>query len=538
MQQKRNGALLAASLLSALITLIIYLPAAFNGFVAWDDPQYVYENPGIRSLDLAFIKRAFTEVYFSNWHPLTMISYAVDYSLWGLNPVGYHIENIVIHALNTALVAVLSARLITAVRPLGGPAVFAAAFFPALIFGIHPQHVESVAWISERKDVLSALFFIGSVLLYLRWARDRKPLSYILCLVLFAMSIMSKSMAVTLPAVLLLIDFYPLKRLSGAKAVFRAVIEKLPFFAVSAFASAMALHSQSAIEGIPLDLRIYSAIRAVAFYLEKFFVPVGLAPLYPLPFEIDPLGADYIVSYAVVGGITAIALAAVRYRAFITAWLYFLGTLVPVLGLVQIGAQAAADRYMYLPSLGIVVLLGAGAALIIEKNSRPLMALLAIAAAVSTVGLSAATVRQAAIWKDTVTLWSHEIRLFPDTAYIAYVNRAVALKNAGRHTEALSDLEASIRITPTALALYNRGNLRKKAGDIAGAEEDYRRAISLSPKDAAARFNLALLLEGKGDLAGAIENASVAASLGMGQAAEYRDYLERRVFAAPPPDAQ
>lgn len=569
MQDVRK-ALIAASVLSALVTFIIYIPAIGNGFVSWDDPKYVYENPIIRNLDLAFLKWAFTEVYFSNWHPLTMISYAVDYALWGLNPLGYHLENIIIHVANTALVAVLALRLITIVKPLGGPAAFAAGFFPALLFGIHPLHVESVAWVSERKDVLCALFFIASVLFYLNYAQRKKALCYVLSLASFALAIMSKSMAVTLPAVLLLIDFYPLRRLSGAKEVLKAIAEKLPFFAICAFAAGMALYSQSntmaSLDAVPFDLRVFSALRSYVFYLEKFFVPVGLAPFYPLPTEIDPFGVDYLVSYGILAGVTIICLAAIRYRAFITAWLFFLGTLLPVIGLVQVGAQAAADRYMYLPSLSLVILLGAGAALIIEKNSKPLQALLAGVVAVATVGLSFVTVTQAAVWKDTLTLWDHEIKLYPASS-IPYVNRgvalvkmgehargladldkavalnplskstfynrALALKTMGRYEEALADLNKAMAVKPDADAYNNRGNIRRKLGDNAGAAEDYRKSLELEPGNAVTYFNLALLLEETGDLEGAFVSAEKAAGLGMAKAGEYLDYLNSRMGSTP-----
>jgi tetratricopeptide (TPR) repeat protein len=563
MQDKRK-ALYAAALLSALITFIIYLPSLTNGFVGWDDPRYVSENPWIRGLDLAFLKEAFTEVYFANWHPLTMISYALDYALWGLNPLGYHLENVILHTVNTALVAVLSLRLITVVRPLSAPAAFAAAAVPALLFGIHPLHVESVAWISERKDVLCAMFFLSSILFYLRYAQEGKTLCYVLSLTSFALAIMSKSMAVTLPAVLLLIDFYPLRRLSSAKGGLKAVAEKLPFFAISVFAAAMAVYSQGAavasLDSIPVDMRAIVALKAYVFYLEKLFIPIRLAPFYPLPVEVDPFAADYMVAYAVLGGISVICLAsAIRYRVFLVTWLYFLGTLVPVIGLVQVGMQAAADRYMYLPSLSILVLFGAGAALIIERGSRALLGALLAFISVATVGLSYATVTQAAIWKDSLTLWDYEVRIYPD-AFIPYMNRGVvyvkmgehekgmkdldravslapasrnalynrslALKTIGRYREALADLDKAIGIHPDADLYMNRGNVRKRLGDPVGAAEDYRGALALEPGNAATWFNFALVLEETGDITGAIENAEKAVMLGMGQAGEYLEHLK------------
>lgn len=567
MQDIRKAAI-GAALLSALITFIIYLPSLTNGFVAWDDPKYVYENMGIRTLDLAFFKRAFTEVYFSNWHPLTMISYAVDYALWGLNPLGYHLENNIFHGVNTALVAVLSVRLIAIARPLSAPAAFAAGFVPALLFGIHPLHVESVAWVSERKDVLCAMFFMASILFYLRYAQKGKALCYGLSLLAFALAIMSKSMAVTLPAVLLLLDFYPLKRFASAKGVLKAVAEKVPFMVICAFAAVGAIYSQTSaiasLDSIPMDIRFISALRSLAFYLEKFFVPVGLAPFYPFPAEFDPFRPDYLVTYAVLAGISVVCLAAIRYRMFIVAWLYFLGTLLPVIGLVQVGVQASADRYMYLPSLSLLVLLGAGAALIIEKNSKPLLAFLLGFISLATVGLSYATVTQIAIWKDSLTLWDHELRLYPDAniplmnrgaalvkmgefergmkdldravllapgSRNARYNRALALKTLGRYREALDDLNAAISVRADADLYNNRGNVLKRLGDHAGAVESYRKSLELDPGSRATYFNLALALEATGDIDGAAESASRAAGLGMGQAKEYLDYLDSKAGA-------
>ncbi|MCC6502865.1 MAG: tetratricopeptide repeat protein [Deltaproteobacteria bacterium] len=562
--QDNRRALIAAAILSALITFIIYLPALVNGFVNWDDPRYVFENPWIQKLDLAFLKRAFTEVYFANWHPLTMISYAVDYAIWGLNPLGYHLLNNVIHSVNTALVAVLTIRLISVARPLSPPSVFVAGFVPALLFGIHPLHVESVAWVSERKDVLCALFFIGSVIFYLRYAQQKKKLCYALSLVSFALAIMSKSMAVTLPAVLLLIDFYPLKRLSSLKGVLTAVAEKLPFFAICAFASIMAVYSQSSamasLEAIPFDIRLFSALRSYAFYLEKLFVPIGLAPFYPYPADIDPLSADYLVTYGVLGGITLICLAAIRYRVFIVTWLYFLGTLLPVIGLVQVGMQSAADRYMYLPSLSLLVLLGAGAALIIEKELKPLLAIFLGFVSIATVALSYATVTQAAIWKDSVALWDYGIERYPD-AYIPHINRgvafvragdfekgmkdldravelnrfsrsalynrALALKTMGRYAEALADLDAAISIKPMTDYYNNRGNVKKRLGDLNGAVSDYRSSLELEQRPET-YFNLALVLEEAGDMDGAMRSAQKASELGFRKAVEYLDYLKGR----------
>lgn len=558
---KGNKVVWAASILASSITFLIYLPALQYEFVNWDDPTYVSENLGIRTLDIEFLRRAFTEIYFSNWHPLTMISYAVDYSIWGLNPLGYHFVNIILHTANTALIAFLSVKIIGEIKQMGAPALFAAGFVPALIFGIHPIHVESVAWISERKDVLSGLFFILSALFYLSYARGKKVVPYAASILTCALALMSKPMAVTLPAVLLLLDFYPLKRLSGRKEIIACSAEKVPFVILSLFTVLMTISAQKSIasvEALPLDIRLFSAFKAYVFYLEKLFIPMGLAPFYPYPLEINPLSAPYLVSYITFGAITATCIAlAFRYRAFIAAWLYFTVTLLPVIGIVQVGTQSAADRYMYLPSLAIIILLGTVVAYAIEQKAR--IAMVVGLVAVCTAVLSWVTIQQTSIWKDSLSLWNREITLFPNTALVGYTNRGVVLskkgefgtalddfnkalainpnyrearynralvyKSLGKFENALSDLDVAIMIKPGAEAYNNRGVVKKKLGDTGGATEDYRKALELSPGSAATYFNLALTLEENGDFDGAMLNAQKAADLGFKEALDYMYHL-------------
>lgn len=509
-------AVAAAAILSALAAFLVYIPALQNGFVNWDDQTYILENHRITSLDLAFLKKSFTETYFSNWHPLTMISYGIDYAIWGLDPFGYHLVNVLLHALNTALVAVLSARLIGVARPLGAKTALAAGLIPAVVFGLHPIHVESVAWVSERKDVLSGFFFLGSVLFHLSYAKKGGAARYAASLAAFALAIMSKPMAITLPAVLLLLDFYPLKRLTNSRAVTRVLAEKAPFFALSIFAGAMTIHAQSITEVVPFDTRLFSALMAYAFYIEKFFIPSGLAPFYPYFIDLDPLSTEYVASYLLLAGITAAAVVlGRRYRALPVAWLYYLGTLLPVIGLVQVGFQAAADRYMYLPSLSITVLLGAGAVLFIEKNGKTLAAALAGTTVVLTAALCSLTIPQISIWKDSLSLWSQEIKVFPDSALIGYTNRAGLLKNMGRYEEAFSDINRALMIKPGANEYSLRGTIRKKLGDRVGAMEDYRTAINRKPTHGASYFNIALMLEESNDIEGAILNAQKALETGL-----------------------
>ncbi|MDP2690003.1 MAG: hypothetical protein Q8P48_07820, partial [Deltaproteobacteria bacterium] len=283
-----NKAVYAAAFSIALITFLAYLPSLQNGFVNWDDLDYVYENELIRSIDLNFIKTILTTPLVYNWHPLTMFSYAVDYSLWGLDPLGYHLVNIVIHSIDTALVFLLALRLACIAGEERGESEgtstgrLAAALVAAALFGLHPLHVESVSWISERKDGLCAFFFLSSALMYLKYAgaTPGKGRYYACSLLLFIPALMSKSMAVTLPAVLLILDFYPLRRRLTPKLLY----EKAPFFLLSLLVSALTIWAQregGALVGInayPAPWRAVIALRAHAFYIYKMLAPINLAP--------------------------------------------------------------------------------------------------------------------------------------------------------------------------------------------------------------------------------------------------------------------
>ncbi|HXI09833.1 MAG TPA: tetratricopeptide repeat protein, partial [Thermodesulfobacteriota bacterium] len=447
----------AAALLCALASFLVYAPTLNYGFINWDDPEYVYNNPLIRSMDAGFFISILTRPYFGNWHPLTMLSYALDYRFWGLNPAGYHLTNIVFHGLNTALVLVLAVRLLRAsgARWTASEEVLAGVV-AAVFFGLHPVHAESVAWVSERKDVLSAFFFILSLLAYLKYAADPLKRRYAAALVFFILALMSKPMAVTLPVVLLVLDFYPLRRsFSG-----RTVVEKLPFFALAAGASALTMWAQKgalAREGVlTLGARVATAVRAAGFYLYKMALPFDLAPYYPHPVSIDFFTPEYIGAAVFLAAVTVFCFVTVkRHRGLLSGWLYYLVTLLPVLGLIQVGGQAAADRYTYIPSIGVAVLLGAGvAALAGRLPARGFAALGTALSLILAASLSYGTLRQAAIWKDSETLWTYEIGEFPKT-HVAYNNRGLARQDRGEMQGALEDFSKAISLAPELAELYN-----------------------------------------------------------------------------------
>ncbi|OGQ62050.1 MAG: hypothetical protein A2V21_307345 [Deltaproteobacteria bacterium GWC2_55_46] len=506
LEKKIRTSALAAALLSAIIAFAVYAPSLGNGFVNWDDPEHVYENPYIRALDL---KAAFTSITVGNWLPLTLLSYTLDFAIWGNKPFGFHLTNSILHALNTALVFLVSFRLASARKGLPGVIIWTTALAAALLFGVHPTHVESVAWISERKDLLCAFFFLLTISAYLRYAATQRGVWYISALVLFALALMSKPMAVTIPAVLLIIDLFPLDRLRGR--LIKAVIEKAPFIALSA-ASAITtiLVQKSAAAVVSLDSssvwqRGVTAVRGVGFYIFKTIYPAGLAPYYPMAAE--PFDISFYASAALIMTVSIVSVLALRRtKAPATGWLYYLVTLLPVIGLVQVGSQAAADRYTYLPMLGLYLLAGAGAGTILHKLHKTRAAFYAALAVMLAilVALSAVTVRQTGFWKDSIALWNRQIELYPGKVVHSYNMRGLALDEAGRHREAIDDFNVVISINPKdAYALNNRAGAYGALGEFDKAIDDLMRAIPLLPGKPEPWVNLAAAYSniGKDDLA-------------------------------------
>ena len=528
---RRGQFALAAAFLVAFMVFLLYLPALENAFVNWDDPTYVYENLRIRSLDPGLLKWAFTSAFFGNWHPLTTLSFALDYALWGLDPRGWHLVNILLHAFNTLLVALLATRLAAhGSADSGGThelnkGAIAAGIVTALLFGIHPLHVESVVWVSERKDLLCTFFFLLSLLAYLGYTPSRRPVLYISSLVFFAAALMSKPMAVTLPAVLLILDLHPLGRLKAKGAV----LEKIPFFALSLFSSSLTVWAQRsaeamvALEAYPAATRLFVAVRAYIFYLLKMVLPLDLAPFYPIPEKTGLLSIEFAGLFALLSALTLFCILSFkRRRVFSAVWLYYMVTLLPVIGLVQVGNQAAADRYTYLPALGPFLLAGLLAGLIIERCSkRWLVAPVAGMMLVSGV-LADTTIRQIAVWKSSVTLWSYEIELFPDAAHPGHYNRGLAYYGAGEYEAAIEDFKRAVELEPGHARAYNsRGAAYASLGNPEQAVEDFKRAIELNPGHARAYYNLGKVYFGLGDRERGLINYKKAAALGVKEAVDY-----------------
>jgi tetratricopeptide (TPR) repeat protein len=475
------------------ITLAAFWGVWLGGFV-YDDMHYVVENPHVQQgLTARTVAWAFTSFHASNWHPLTWLSHAVDHSIFGLDPAGHHGVNLLLHIVNVALLFVVLVEM-TGAR--GRSAVV------ACFFAIHPLHVESVAWVAERKDVLSTLFLFLTLLAYTRYARRPAVGRYVVVTILFALGLMSKPMLVTLPCLLLLLDAWPLGRLDRRNWRTR-VAEKIPLLVLSALSSAVTLAAQRPRALAPLSadfsvsVRIANALVSYATYLAETVWPSGLSVLVPHPGAgIAPW--KVIVALAVLSGITW---GAVRLRRtapyLLVGWLWYVGTLVPVIGLVQVGQQAMADRYTYVPLLGVFIAIAWGVEGLVRGRPATRRAVQAATVGIVVV-LSVTTHAQVRHWRDARALFLHALDLNPDNA-VAHTTLGVLAMNEGRPDEALRHLSEAVRIEPAyPEAHFNLGVLYSKLGRRAEAITAYRTAIELRPDSPRAHTNLGALMVGAG----------------------------------------
>jgi tetratricopeptide (TPR) repeat protein len=535
----------SVALLIAVISIFVYLPAIQNDFVNWDDPSFVYENPDIRAIDFKSLKWMLTTYHTADWFPLTWLSHAIDYAIWGLDPAGHHLTSIIFHGLNTFLAVILIIRLINYAGNINQPSIISeninrspetaivAGAVTGLLFGLHPLHVESVAWVSERKDVLYSFFYILSILSYLKYAspelRKQKTLYYSLSLLFFIFSSMSKAMAVTLPVVLIILDVYPLERLDF-RSVFKrnhtVLAEKIPFLALSialSIITVLANKAEGAIAHFQIKFlgdRILLAFRSLCFYLYKMVWPADLVPLYPYPSGIQFFSFQYMGSLVILTCITAIcAISWRKHKVFLTVWLYYIVTLLPVLGIIQSGSQAAADRYTYMSSLGPFLLAGLAAALLLEKpiirsgNPVKKKAVILIMIVIPVI-LSSLTLSQLKLWKNSLTLWNKEIKVYPDGAYQAYYNRGKALDEKGNFQMAISDYNKTIELNPVFDDAYvNLGRAHDALGNHQYAIIIYNKAIELNPEAEDAYYNRGVSYSKSGNYKQAIADCTTAVTL-------------------------
>ncbi len=484
---------LYAGIVLGAVVLVTFLTAAGNDFVDWDDYAFVTTNYHIRAISTDSLRWMLTTFYQGAWHPLTWFSHALDRSLWGLNPAPHRLINIILHTLNVLLFCGLCLRLQDVwveqnpQRDTISPeSRLVAAWTAALLFGIHPLRVESVAWIAERKDVLSAFFYLATIITYLGYARsagareDRKW-RYLLSVAVYLPAVLSKPMTVTLPFVLILIDYCPLYRLNRSSFWMR-IWEKGPFFILAAFAAGMNIAAKwgEAIPFayIPVGLRIMNAFHAMVFYVQKSVLPSHLVPLYQLDRGVDYLGPTFVLSATAIIVITGMCIrqAMKNHRVWAAAWFYYVITLAPALGIFLPYRHAMADRYTYLSTLGLWLLAGLGVARLWDAADRfrqaATLKVVLVAATLSiAIVYGYATQNQIGVWKNTETLWRYIIQQSDSVPDIAY---------------------------------FAMGKEFERKGDLDGAMANYQRALSLSPENNRFRGRIGAILAKKGDHATAL----------------------------------
>ena len=470
----------------AAITFAAFEAVLHNGFINYDDDEYITENQHIQNgFTAGSIKWAFTTSKCANWHPVTWLSHILDCRLFGLNPAGHHLVSLLLHTANTLLLFMVLWEMTAALWK---------SVFVAALFAVHPLHVESVAWASERKDVLSGLFWILTMGAYLRYVRRPTAGWYLLTLFVFAAGLMAKPMLVTLPFVLLLLDYWPLDRLRSRAAIF----EKIPFFILSAVSSVVTFLVQRSagampgIERLALQWRIVNAVISYAKYIGEMFWPSGLSVHYPYDFAslgMWKVGAAGLFLLAV--SILIIRQAGKR-RYLPVGWLWYLGTLVPVIGLAQAGGQALADRYTYIPLTGLFIIAAFGA----EELSYGLPGRKAVMGAFAAGIVSALLVYtslQVHYWHDSITIFEHTVKVTKNNSK-GYYKLGVAYNWAGRYAEAIEAYKQAIRIKPDyADAHYNLGVTYGKLGRNAEAIEAYKEAMKINPDYADAHNNLGVI---------------------------------------------
>ena len=537
----------------AILTLAVYSPALENDFTNWDDPTYVSENPLVLGSFSSSLGQLLTTPVSLNYHPVTMFSLVADRALYGSTPKGFHLTNVIFHVLNTVLVFVL-AYLVGRKRLMIGA-------LTAVIFGLHPMHVESVAWISARKDVLYTFFFLGALVTYFRYLETRRSGWIWSTWGLFLLSVLSKAMAVVFPVVLLLVDF-----LMARKTNRKLFLEKLPFLAVSVIFGIVAftIQSRGAIGNLgdfSVAQRLLFASYGCVMYVVKFFVPAGLAAFYPYP-DTTNLPAVFYAAPLIMVALAALLFVSVRQtRVPIFAFGFYFVTVVLVLQFLSVGQAIMADRYTYLSYVGLGLGAAWGMAWLVDfLESRTFRFVLAGLVLLTASAMAYVTQQRVQIWANSEVLWTDVIEKYPESAAEAYANRGSALGSDGRVQEALRDLEAAVRINdrdaryldllgvaygsnrqfdeafdafarglerdPGRAEIYlNRAVIYSMMRDYARAAQDCRTAIDLNPNSGRAHFTMSRIYQSQNDLQQALSHAQQAQRLGFDVSPEYLNGL-------------
>ena len=561
--QKHLAAVIYAAL--AVITFIVYRQVPHNDFVLYDDNAYVTNNPAISNgLTLESVLWAFKAPRVGFWHPLTIISHMLDCELFGQKPFWHHLVSLLFHIANTLLLFLILKNMTAALWQ---------SAFVAAAFALHPLHVESVAWVAQRKDVLSTLFWLLTMAAYVHYIRRPDAARYLLTLLLFALGLMAKPMLVTLPFVLLLLDYWPLQRMTldvpavdRRRLITNLICEKLPFFVLAAVFSLIAFYAERGFDAfslkLPFSVRLGNAFVSYAAYIGKMIWPARLAVLYPHQGLNLPL-------WQVFAGFLTIAVLSIwifrlgrRYKYLPVGWLWYLGTLVPVIGLFQIGIHAMADRYTYVPLIGLFIIIAWGSAdLLAGRSYRKIILSLSASAVLSA--LAICTFFQTCYWRNGITLFEQAIkvtggnflmhsnlgsvlasqgrldeaidhfrkavRLKPDSPDVFY-NLGRALYSQGKLDEAIHCLRQAILLKPDAETYYCLGYALQIQGSFDQAVDNYRQAVRLKPDYVEAYISLAALLMKTGQFENAVKAEEKALELTDGKNKELADQIRKQLL--------
>jgi len=524
----------------SLAVFLAFSPALGNGFINYDDPSYVTDNRHVmEGLSADGVRWAFTTFHFYNWHPLTWISHMMDVEISGLDPGGHHLTSLLLHIANSVLLFILLSG------ATGAPGRSACV---AALFALHPLHVEPVAWVSGRKDVLSTVFLLLALLAWGGYVRSGKAAAYGLCALLYAAGLMAKAMLVTFPLVLLLIDWWPLGRLHRSSpddrevegtlrkgTAVRLVLEKIPLVVLAAGSGIVTYLAQSrggAVSGGGSRLAdAGNALSSYVAYILKMLWPVGLSVYYP--FEAVPAWNVAVASVVLVAVSIAVVRTAGRFPWLAVGWFWYLITLLPVVGFVRIGGHAMADRYTYVPLIGLFLAAVWGGADWLGRLRVPKAALAGTAAVVLTI-CSILTFRQAQRWHDSVTLFRHALEVTENNA-VAHKNLGAALAAQGRNAEALRHVTESLRIQPEPKEYVSQAWLYLQSGEYGKALQACRNSIAMAPGEEKAHFLAGVSHVHLGDPRSAVGEYQVLRSLGSPYAERLLEYLNRSGTAAPLP---
>jgi protein O-mannosyl-transferase len=499
----------------AVITFLVFLPALWNGFVEWDDQVNLYENPEYRGLTWPQIRWMFTSVLMGHWIPLTWLTFGLDFVLWGMNPLGYHLTSLVIYAANVPAFYFVTRRLLRKATSFGENALSLSAVVATLFFALHPLRAESVGWATERRDVLSGLFFLLTVLMYLKGhdhTGRRRGCLLAGSVGMYLLALVSKASVMVLPAALVVLDVYPLRRIGGhwrewfgpaARAVW---LEKIPFAVLGVAGAAVTYYAQNAnmfitpLERYPLSARPAMVFYSLWFYLDKTLMPRGLSPLYELPARVSLLDAQFLLPALAVTAITAtVVLLRRRWPAGLAAWVYYAIALGPVIGIVHSGHQLTNDRYSYLPAMAFALIVGAAAGAAVRAGAagmlRPALVKAVLGLVVVWLGaLAYLSTQQVQIWRDTESLWRYALEVDPDCA-ICHGNLGVNILHQGYHQLAKAEFDRVRALRPDSKKVHlHIGYMHATLGEFSQAVDHFKQYVERYPNDVDGLNNLGAAL--------------------------------------------